>query len=309
VVALSRVSARISPLTATADVDSDSPTTPRLHGDFVVTQTAVRLRAGTSGYSYKEWKGPFYPEKLKPADMLGFYAERLSTVEINNTFYRMPKTSVLENWAEQVGDDFRFAIKASRRITHFKRLKEADEPLEFLVENLKVLGDRLGVVLFQLPPNMKCDVERLDRFCDLLPAGFPAAFEFRHDSWQDDAVHDRLRAHNFATVIVDADDADHGDDDVDDADEVGPPELFATADWGYLRLRRPDYDRAALANWAREISSQGWNHSFVYFKHEDDGAGPRMAREFLEAAAETRAPRRVAASTRRSEQPQKKAAS
>ncbi len=241
---------------------------------------AGRLHAGTSGYSYKEWKGPFYPEKMKPSDMLGFYAEKLSAVEINNTFYRMPKKSVLETWADQVSEDFRFAIKASRRITHFKRLKDAGEPLGFLLENVEVLGDRLGVVLFQLPPNMKCDLERLDTFCKLLPEDLPAAFEFRHESWQDEAVHDRLRARNFATVIV-------------DSEEEDPPELVKTADWGYLRLRRPDYDRAALANWALDIARQEWQRSFVFFKHEDDGAGPRMAAEFLEVAAETRAPRRV----------------
>ncbi len=240
------------------------------------------LRAGTSGYSYKEWKGPFYPEKTKPADMLGYYAERLGTVEINNTFYRLPKRSVLESWRDQVGAGFRFSIKASRRITHFKRLKEeASEPLAFLLENLEVLGDHLGVVLFQLPPNLSCDLDRLERFFELLPDGLPAAFEFRHASWQDDAVHDRLRARNFAWVNVDAEDSERS-------------ELVTTADWGYLRLRRPAYDRASLAGWAREIAGCEWRQSFVYFKHEDDGAGPRMAMEFLEVAAETRAPRRVA---------------
>jgi uncharacterized protein YecE (DUF72 family) len=240
------------------------------------------LRAGTSGYSYKEWKGPFYPEKTRPADMLSYYAARLSSVEINNTFYRLPKKSVLEGWAEQVGDDFRFSIKASRRITHFKRLKDAEEPLGFLLENLEVLGDRLGVVLFQLPPNLACDLPRLERFVGQLPEAFPAAFEFRHESWSCDEVRDLLAARDFATVAVDAEDGD-------------PPSLEGGASWGYLRLRRPDYDRAALAGWARDIASQGWKRCFVFFKHEDDGAGPRMACEFLEVAAETRAPRRVTA--------------
>ena len=240
-----------------------------------------RLLAGTSGYSYKEWKGPFYPEKMKPADMLAFYAERLSAVEINNTFYRMPKKSVLENWAAQVPDGFRFSIKASRRITHFKRLKDTSEEMEFFLGNVDVLGDRLGVLLFQLPPNLKCDVERLDAFFELLPDGLPAAFEFRHDSWRDDAVHERLRARNFALVAVDAEDQE-------------PPELMEGASRGYLRLRRPDYDRAALAEWALQIARQGWDQTFVFFKHEDEGAGPRMATEFLEVAAETRDPKRTA---------------
>ena len=252
------------------------------------------LRAGTSGYSYKEWKGPFYPEKIKPADRLSFYAERLSTVEINNTFYRMPKRSVLEGWADQVGDDFRFSIKASRRITHFKRLKDTHEELGFLLGNLEALGERLGVVLFQLPPNLKCDLERLDTFLALLPDSLPAAFEFRHESWQREPVRERLRARNFATVAVDAVDAG----DADPADGDARPELIRTADWGYLRLRRPDYDRAALASWARDIARCGWQRAFVFFKHEDEGVGPRMAVEFLQAAAETRAPRRATAGSR-----------
>ena len=231
-----------------------------------------RLLAGTSGYSYKEWKGPFYPEKMKPADMLAFYAERLSTVEINNTFYRMPKKNVLENWAAQVPDGFRFAIKASRRITHFKRLKDAGEELGFLLGNTEVLGDRLGVVLFQLPPNLKCDVERLDSFLELLPEHVPAAFEFRHDSWRCDDVYERLRARDFPVVAVDAAD--------DERQEIVPGTT-----WGYLRLRRPDYTRDALEQWASEIAEQGWQQAFVYFKHEDEGAGPRMAAEFLEVAA------------------------
>jgi uncharacterized protein YecE (DUF72 family) len=248
-----------------------------------------RLHAGTSGYSYKEWKGPFYPEKMKPADMLAFYADRLSAVEINNTFYRMPKKSVLEGWAEQVGDDFRFSIKASRRITHFKRLKDTGEELGFLLGNLEALGDRLGVVLFQLPPNLPCDLPRLEAFLGLLPEELRAAFEFRHESWQRDAVAEKLRARNMAMVVVDS----------DDDERAYPP---ATADWGYLRLRRPGYDRAALTDWALEISRNGWQDCFVFFKHEDDGAGPRMAAEFLEVAGEvakkTRAPRKAATARR-----------
>ena len=149
----------------------------------------MRLHTGTSGYSYKEWKGSFYPEDLAAKGFLSYYAGRLGAVEINNTFYRLPKSSVLENWASQVPEDFRFSIKASRRITHFTRMKpEAQEPLEYLLSTLASLGDRLGVVLFQLPPNLKVDVERLEGFLEMLPEGTPAAFEFRHDSWKDDAV-------------------------------------------------------------------------------------------------------------------------
>jgi uncharacterized protein YecE (DUF72 family) len=247
--------------------------------------TATHLRAGTSGYAYKEWKGPFYPEKTKPAEMLPFYAERFSTVEINNTFYRMPKQSVLESWAAQVPPDFRFSIKASRRITHFKRLKETAEETAFLLGNLAVLGARLGVVLFQLPPNLACDLPRLDAFLELLPEGLPAAFELRHPSWHDEAVHERLRARDFALVAVD--------------DEEGSrPPLVETSRRGYLRLRRSDYDRAALADWALDIARRRWEEVFVFFKHEDEGAGPRMAAEFLAVFDETRTPRRAGARPR-----------
>ena len=237
----------------------------------------MQLRAGTSGYSYKEWKGPFYPEKLAAGDMLSFYAKRLPTVEINNTFYRMPKASVLKSWASQVPPDFRFSIKASRRITHFKRLKDAGEETEYLLRTLGELGERLGVVLFQLPPKLALDLERLERFLEILPDGTQAAFEFRHDSWLDPGVFEALRGRNFALCVADTDDGD-----------AAP--LVSTADWGYLRLRRPDYSREALADWADRIRETGWRDAFVFFKHEDAGAGPRMAANFLEIAASPERP-------------------
>jgi uncharacterized protein YecE (DUF72 family) len=233
----------------------------------------MALCVGTSGYSYKEWKGPFYPEKIKPTEMLPYYAKRLSAVEINNTFYRLPKANVIESWAEQVPERFRFSIKASRRITHFKRLKDAGDETGFLLSNLELLGEKLGVVLFQLPPNAKCNVERLDAFLEILPDRLPAAFEFRHESWFDEAVFERLRARNFALVAVDSEDADR-------------PELVRTANWGYLRLRRPDYDGADLTSWAIDIRALDWDDTFVFFKHEDEGAGPKMAADFVAAAAE-----------------------
>lgn len=234
----------------------------------------MELFVGTSGYSYKEWKGSFYPEKLSAKKMLAYYAERLSTVEINNTFYRLPKTSVLENWAEQVPEDFRFSIKASRRITHFTRLKpEATEPTEYLLSTLEALGPRLGVVLFQLPPNLKKDAERLATFLEVLPEGTPGAFEFRHESWKDDEVYDLLRARGMALVCADTDDAD--------ADEP----VVETASWGYLRLRRPGYEQADLERWAAHLEATSWDRVFVFFKHEDEGAGPRMAEEFRSIVA------------------------
>jgi uncharacterized protein YecE (DUF72 family) len=227
---------------------------------------------GTSGYSYKEWKGTFYPEKIKPADMLSYYAERLNAVEINNTFYRLPKTDVVRAWGDQVGEEFRFILKASRRITHFARLGETSfEPLEYMLATSATLGDRLGCILFQLPPNMKVDVERLAAFLEHVPEGTRAAFEFRHDSWNDPAVHDALRARNAALCLADADDADE-------------PAFVTTADWGYLRLRRADYDDEALSRWGERVKGSGWKDAHVFFKHEDEGAGPALAARFRELA-------------------------
>jgi len=231
----------------------------------------VDLHIGTSGYSYKEWKGTFYPEDLSAKDMLSYYGERLNAVEINNTFYRLPKAAVLDSWAQQVPENFRFVIKASRRITHFTRLKaEAREPTEYLLATVETLGARLGLVLFQLPPNFKIDLERFSAFLEMLPEGTPAAFEFRHDSWKDDAVYDTLRARDMALVCADT--------------EVGEEDapIVSTASWGYLRLRRPSYDDADLARWRDVISAQGWERAFVFFKHEDEGAGPKMAVRFGE---------------------------
>ncbi len=230
------------------------------------------LYVGTSGYGYKEWKGPFYPEDLPAADMLRYYGERLRAVEINNTFYRMPSPSVLESWAGQVPESFRFSIKASRKITHHKRLKDAGEEAEYLVRVAATLGDRLGVLLFQLPPYLQRDTERLGQFLDLLPEGTPAAFEFRHESWSDPAVYDLLREHGVAWCHADTEDSD------------GDEEVPSTGTWGYLRMRRPTYDERDLERWAARIRSKPWTHAFVFFKHEDAGAGPRMAARFTDLA-------------------------
>ena len=204
--------------------------------------------------------------------MLRFYAERLPAVEINSTFYRLPKVSVLESWAAQVPGAFRFVLKASQRITHRKRLRDVADETAYLLRTAAALGPRLGPILFQCPPNLGLDLERLDRFLDLLPLGTRAALEFRHPAWRDAAVHDRLRARDVALVAVDAEDA---------PGECEP----ATASFGYLRLRRPGYARAELAGWAARIAAQGWREAFVFFKHEDAAAGPRLAEEFLALAA------------------------
>ncbi len=235
----------------------------------------MELHVGTSGYSYKEWKGSFYPEKLSAKKMLSYYGERLNSVEINNTFYRLPKEEVLRNWAEQVPSDFRFSIKASRRITHFTRLKEeSEEPTDYLLRTLGALEDRLGVVLFQLPPNLKKDVDRLRSFSERLPADTPAAFEFRHESWFDDEIFELLAERGSVLVCADTDDTEE--------DEA----IVETGGWGYLRLRRPDYSDDDLTRWARRVADTDWDRVFVFFKHEDEGAGPRMADRFRELVSQ-----------------------
>jgi uncharacterized protein YecE (DUF72 family) len=216
-----------------------------------------RLWAGASGYSYAEWKGSFYPADIAADAMLAFYAGELPAVEINNTFYRNPKREVLANWAASTPAHFRFAIKATRRITHDGRLKAAEvaEPLGFLYRSLDALGDKLAAVLFQLPPNLKKDLPRLADFIALLPPGHRAAFEFRHPSWFDDDVYAALKAASSALVLSERE---------DDA----PPPLVETAPFGYLRLRLEQYAEADLAAWAERIAATGWQQAYAFFMHE-----------------------------------------
>lgn len=228
----------------------------------------MRLYAGTSGYSYKEWKGSFYPEDLPADQMLSHYASKLPAVEINNTFYRMPKASVLAQWAEQVPDGFRFALKASQQITHRLRLKDAGQPTSYFFDVATTLGDRLGPALFQLPPNLKKDLLRLTDFLALLPPASRAAFEFRHVSWFTEDVFEALRDRGAALCIA------------EDEDLATP--LVATASWGYLRLRRQDYDDAAVSSWSEKIRGHAWAEAYVFFKHEEGGAGPKLAARLLE---------------------------
>jgi uncharacterized protein YecE (DUF72 family) len=223
--------------------------------------------AGTSGFSFKEWRGGFYPEDLPAAEMLRYYAARLPAVEINNTFYRLPREAMLAAWAEQVPPGFRFALKVSQRITHIKRLRGAESELEYLLLAVSALGESLGPLLFQLPPNFKADVELLKVFLELLPRRVRAAFEFRHASWSTPAVREALGARGCALCVA-------------DADEAPEPAVEATADWGYLRLRRQTYDAAALSAWAQRIAAQPWHEVYVFFKHEA-GAGPQLATDFL----------------------------
>ncbi len=228
----------------------------------------MTLYVGTSGYSYKEWKGSFYPEKIPAKEMLRYYSERLTTVEINATFYRMPQPAMLQNWQEQVPPAFRFSLKASQRITHFKRLKETADETKYFLETASVLGDQLGVILFQLPPNMKKDLPRLEDFLAQLPPATPAAFEFRHPEWFDDDVLDLLRSQNRPLVVSDTDD-------------LPTTHIDKTADWGYLRLRRVNYSAENLADWVERIRKQNWKDTFLFFKHEDEGTGPKLAAKFL----------------------------
>jgi len=227
----------------------------------------VRIRAGTSGWSYTEWKGFFYPEKLAAKDMLRYYSERFPTVEVNNTFYRMPNEATLLGWASQAPEDFTFVLKASKRITHDKRLKDVQDSVEYLLRTAGALGTRLGPFLVQLPPNMKKDVPRLRDFLAIFPAR--AAFEFRHTSWHDDEVYAALREKNAAWCVA-------------DTGETGDPPFEATADWGYLRLRRVVYEENDIASWAEKVKAQTWGEAYVFFKHEDAGTGPKLAARFLE---------------------------
>ena len=218
---------------------------------------SIRLLAGASGYSFKEWKGVFYPADLKADDMLTYYAERLATVEINSSFYRMPKTEVLANWAATTPAHFRFAIKASRRITHISRIKaeSATEPLGYLYRNLAALGAKRGPVLFQLPPNLKKDLPRLQEFLSLLPADHRATFEFRSDTWFTDDVYTALKEAGAALCLSEREDN-------------APPPLVETATWGYVRLRLEEYSDDALKAWVSTLAATSWDEVFAYFMHE-----------------------------------------
>jgi uncharacterized protein YecE (DUF72 family) len=228
----------------------------------------MRVRVGTSGYNYPEWKGTFYPADIKAARMLPYYAERFSTVEINATFYRMPTPATVEGWASAVPDAFTFVLKAPQRITHFARLANVDDAVRFFCDAARGLGPRLGPLFFQLPPSFRKDAARLADLLVRLPPDLRVAFEFRHASWFADDVYECLRARNAALCVADT--------------EEGSTPAVATADWGYLRLRAVDYSDAQLAGWLatmRRIGA-GWRDAFVFFKHEERGTGPALAKRF-----------------------------
>ena len=229
----------------------------------------MAILVGTSGWSYKQWKGSFYPADLAPDDMLRHYATRLPTVEINNCFYRIPRESVLLEWAGQVPADFRFILKASRRITHINRLRDEDDTIAYFLRTVNVLGAQLGPTLFQCPPTLRKDIGLLVDFLARVPRTWRAALEFRHDTWFDDEVYDALSAHDMALVGVDEDE--------------GATPLVPTAGWGYLRLRKTEYGDDELKTWAERVRAQPWREAFVFLKHyEDSPAGPAAATRLLE---------------------------
>jgi uncharacterized protein YecE (DUF72 family) len=227
----------------------------------------MKIHVGTSGFGYDEWKGKFYPEKISPGEMLRFYSERLRAVEINNTFYHMPTEKVLASWSGQVPDDFVFAVKAPRIITHLKQLRNVAEETAYLFKTLAVLGAKLGPVLFQFPKSFRADKPALEAFLELIPEKINCAFEFRSQSWHDAEILTLLR--NKGCSLCNA-----------DTDESPLNEIVSAATWGYLRLRRADYTDEDLSQWAKKIISQKWEKAFVFFKHEDDARGPEMAMRF-----------------------------
>jgi uncharacterized protein YecE (DUF72 family) len=228
------------------------------------------IHVGTSGYNYPEWRGTFYPAEFPASEMFGFYAERFRTVEINYTFYRMPTPKTTTAWRDQAPVGFAYALKAPRHITHEKRLKDCADSLAFFCDSARILGPHLGPLLFQLPPNMKCDLPRLEAFLKLLPSDVRTAFEFRHESWLSEEVFTLLNAHAAALCIADT------------GDKTTPAR--ATARHGYFRLRDEGYTAADLDRWAHLIAAKAanWEAVFVYFKHEEEGKGPEFARAFVD---------------------------
>jgi uncharacterized protein YecE (DUF72 family) len=223
----------------------------------------VTVHVGTSGYNYPEWRGSFYPADLPAAAMLPFYAEHFRTVEINATFYRMPTPKTVTGWAETAPPGFVFTLKAPQRITHMRRLRDVDEPLRFFCDVARQLGDKLGPMFFQLPPNFKKDTDRLRDVLIQIPPDLRCAFEFRHASWFADDVYEALRSRDAALCVADT--------------EAGRTPDETTATWGYYRLRNIEYSDAQLTGWAAALTRPGRRDAFCYFKHEDSGAGPALA--------------------------------
>jgi uncharacterized protein YecE (DUF72 family) len=228
---------------------------------------AAQVFVGTSGYNYPEWRGNFYPEKFSTDKMLGYYAERFPTVEINYTFYRIPNEKLLAGWAAGTPERFTFTLKAPRRITHDAKLERCEELAQSFCRVAGTLGPKLGALLFQLPPTFKKNPAVLREFTELLPDGVRAAFEFRHPSWFDGDVYETLRARNLALCIA-------------DSEKLSTP-LEMTADYGYFRLRDEGYQQADIERWAGTIRALPATSAYVYFKHEEQGLGPEFAQRLM----------------------------
>jgi uncharacterized protein YecE (DUF72 family) len=228
---------------------------------------------GTSGFQYTEWKGNFYPEDLPAAKMLPFYSERLNTTEINYTFHRIPSAKTIDNWKQLTPEKFRFALKAPQKITHWMKLRDCADTLRYFCDTVSALGEKLGPILFQLPPNFKKDTFILADFVNSLPNELAAAFEFRHESWFADDVWEIFKSGNVALCLNET------------ADFAAPK--IPTANFGYLRLRREDYAKTDIERWALFVREQksNWKDAFVYFKHEESGIGPAWAREMVQILA------------------------
>jgi Uncharacterized conserved protein len=228
------------------------------------------LWVGTSGYAYPEWRGSFYPEKMQTAKMLPYYAERFPTVEINNTFYRMPNAKLLEGWSAQVPERFKLTLKAPQRITHQKRLRDCADDVKYFLEVAATLGPKLGAILFQTPPYLRMSLEVLDGFLAMLPDGLCAAFEFRHKSWMEADVFDRLRAKDLALCVA-------------DSESFSTP-VEITAGYAYFRLRDEGYQPPDIERWAQTIREKtaGSSDVFVYFKHEEAGIGTQFAQQLIQ---------------------------
>jgi uncharacterized protein YecE (DUF72 family) len=230
--------------------------------------SGTAFHVGTSGFSYDEWRPDFYPDDLKKDAMLAFYAEQLPSVELNNTFYRMPNDKNVRTWSDAVPDSFRFAIKATKRLTWSQKLVDCKDLLDYLFKTLAPLGDKLGCVFYQVPKYVRCDVDVLKAFVEGQQPGVRTAFEFAHDSWRDPRVHDLLHEHGATVVGSDKDD--------------GPePELLPEAPWHYVRLRRAVYGDDELRRWRDRLRETGASDAFVFFKHEDSCAGPALTKRFL----------------------------
>ncbi len=230
------------------------------------------LYLGTSGFAYDEWKHDvFYPEGTKTRELLTYYASQLNSVEINYSFRRFPSETTLKNWRDLTPEGFVFTLKANQRITHFKRLADADEDVRDFLERARLLGDRLGCVLFQCPPSLQYDRELIERFVGYLPPRRPTfAMEFRHPSWRE--AKDLLLEQGVAWCVAETDENDP------------KPEDLSWEPAGYLRLRKTEYTDAELLGWADRIrpAIDGGAQVFCYFKHEDEGASPKMAKRLAD---------------------------